>query len=175
MYRSDRERREAVLLTNPVAMEAAYSQFGLFLGLFPTTAIFLQIFRDIGSLQHSPLLAFLFILAIAGTAVAGVLTGGIAARAARSAFRYRATVAVSLLPLIGLVWGLVSGALGGIFIFGIGAFFGAIFGALIGTAAVPVFAIIHNFLRRGDAIEKSRLLPVTIGIALTVSAFILAL
>lgn len=156
-------------------MNAAYSQFGLFLGLFPTTAIFLQIFRDISSMQNSPLLAFLFILAIVGTSVAGVLTGGIAARAARAAFKHRATVAISILPLIGLVWGLVSGALGGIFIFGIGAFFGAVFGAVIGAAAVPVFAIIHNLLRRGDVIEKKQLLPVTIGIASTVSAVILGL
>lgn len=175
MYRTDRERLDAAIMSAPIPMETAYSRFGLLLGLFPTTAIFFQVFGDIGVLGNSPIFLFLFLMAIAGTAAAGFFTGKLAARAARKAFDQRLTVSLSVIPLIGLVWGLVSGALGGTFIFGIGAFFGLIVGAVIGAAVVPVFAILHQLIRRGDLIEQKHFLPIAFGLSLAVSAFILGL
>lgn len=175
LYRSDREMRESALMANPITMEKAYSRFGLFLGLFPTTAIFIQVLGDISFLEGSLIFPLLFLAAIAGTSVAGYLTGGVAARAVRNALKRRLSVSLSLLPLIGFVWGAVSGALGGLFLFGIGAVFGGIFGAVIGTVAVPVFALTHNLLRKGDFIEQKHFLPLALGNAITVSALLLGL
>lgn len=74
---------------------------------------------------------------------------------------------------IGMLWGLIAGGLGGLVFLGIGAIPGAIIAAIVDAAAFPLFTIFHRFLKKSDLIEERHFLPGALGIALTVTAFIL--
>ena len=79
------------------------------------------------------------------------------------------------LPFIGMLWGIMAGGAGGVFIFIVGAFAGAFFAAIIGSLAIPAFTIFHRLLKQGEMIEQNDFLPLAFGISLTISALILGL
>ncbi len=80
---------------------------------------------------------------------------------------------ISILPLIGILWGLMSGGAGGAMFFLFGSVFGAFFGALVGSVALPIFAIFHHILKKGEIIERNQFLPIGFGITFVICAFIL--
>lgn len=82
---------------------------------------------------------------------------------------------LSALPFIGILWGIITGGTGGIFIFLIGAVAGAVIAAMVGGIAVPAFAIFHRLLKKGEMIERNQFLPLALGITFIISAFILGL
>jgi hypothetical protein len=79
------------------------------------------------------------------------------------------------LPFIGILWGILTGGLGGILIFIIGAVFGGILAAMVGSVAVPSFTVFHRLLKKGDVMERNQFLPIASGITFIISAFILGL
>jgi hypothetical protein len=117
----------------------------------------------------------LLLLVNAGSAVTGFLTGKMVGRAMSKINRIHPVHRVFALVAVGLLWGMAAGAGGGVFIFLVGAIAGAVIGGLVGAVALPVFAILHNLLRRGDAIDKRHLLPLAFGVTLTICAFIFGL
>jgi len=86
----------------------------------------------------------------------------------------RVTEIVVVLTFLGIGWGMITGAAGGIFFFGFGAIFGMLFAIPIGAAAVLVFGVVHRLLERGGMIERRHFLPIASAIIGIVSALALA-
>lgn len=176
MYRTDRERIDAGLMTNPINSKRAFSYFGLLIGTMPPFALIFKIISETVAVERIPIL-FLVLLGTAGvtTGVVGYATGRFVPGAVNGFARFRLANRVVLLSLVGFVWGGFSGAIGGLFIFIIGAFFAAIAGGVIGAVALPVLVALHTALRRGDLIEIKHFLPMAFGVTLSLCAFILGL
>ncbi|HEX8247249.1 MAG TPA: hypothetical protein VF599_03615, partial [Pyrinomonadaceae bacterium] len=85
------------------------------------------------------------------------------------------TTMLLAMPFIGVLWGIITGAAGGIFIFVIGAFVGALVAAAVGSVALPAFAVLHRWLKRGDSIEEKHFFPIALGISCIITALILGL
>ena len=176
LYRSDRERVEAGLMTKPIDSKKAFSYFGLLIGTMPPFALVFKIISETAAVERMPVL-FLVLLGAAGvtTGVVGYASGRFVPAAISGFGRFRLANHVVLLSLVGFVWGAVSGAIGGLFIFIIGAFVAAIAGGVIGAVTLPLLVAFHIALRRGDLIEVKHFLPVAFGITLSLCAFILGL
>lgn len=172
LYPTRRDFLEAQLLKKPLGVEQAFGYFGLILGIFPPAAIFYKIFKH-GT--DEPFFLIFLLLMNALCAIAGYFSGKLVSRISFETEFKPWNRMLSLLPLIGVLWGIVAGAAGGVLFFVVGAFFGAIAAAMVGAVALPVFAIFHRLLKRGEFIERNQFLPVACGIALAISAFILGL
>jgi MFS family permease len=174
MYRSDRERIDASLMTRPVDSKKAFAYFGLIFGALPPFALVFKIIGETTPYNQSPML-FLVLLSAAGvgTGVAGYATGRIIPSLIERIEKVHVANRLALLALTGFGWGAVSGAVGGLFLFIIGSMFAAIVGGIIGSVALPVLVGLRAPLRRGDFIELKHFLPIVFGITLTLCAFIL--
>ncbi|HSI87826.1 MAG TPA: hypothetical protein VK918_02140 [Pyrinomonadaceae bacterium] len=174
LYLDDRQRFSAETMKRPVSTKASYSIFGALIGSIPTFSIGLRILfeepRGSGAVFFT-----LFTLAAVVTGLVGAITGPYAAQFVERARGLRASAYVTALPFIGMAWGAASGAIGGVFLFIVGAIFGGITGAMVGFTLVPLFVLLHGVLRQGDRIEFSHLLPISLGIAGTLAASILGL
>ena len=171
MFRKPQEQLEASLMSKPVSTEKAFAYFGLLLGLFPPAAIFVQFLKD----NNDPGILALLIFVNLVCSGAGYLSGKLIGKMVAVVETYSWHKMLLILPLLGMLWGNLAGGAGGIFIFGIGLFFGAFFGAIVGSIAIPAFTIIHRFLKRGESIERKHFLPLAFGVTLIISAFILGL
>jgi hypothetical protein len=178
LYHNDLEKRERDLMKNPITNEKAFARLGLLLGTFPPMMIFglylTQITRQPQS-NFESFFAFLIFINII-CAVVGYYSGKkIISQLVAKAETYSWSSMVLLMPLIGILWGIITGGIGGIFIFIIGAFFGAIIASMVGSVALTTFTVFHRLLKRGDSIEQKHFLPVAFGITATICAFILGL
>ncbi|HEX9963045.1 MAG TPA: hypothetical protein VGB00_19080 [Pyrinomonadaceae bacterium] len=177
-FRSERERLEAELMKSPLATEKALAYFGAMLGLFPPFALFSRFvfdhFKNISSSDDFwliPLLLFVnFVCTIAGY-FSGKIVGKIVVEMEKASW----TAMLLVMPFIGILWGIITGAAGGIFIFVVGAFFGALVAAVVGSVALPAFVIFHRWLKRGDSIEEKHFFPIALGISCIITALILGL
>jgi hypothetical protein len=171
-----REELEARTMVRPITSPDAYALFGLFLGTFPPAAITIKVFAGSGVFAQ-PDVIFLALFTIANfvTAGAGFVTGKLVGKAMLDVDKLPWPSYLPLLPLIGLIWGAVSGGVGGVFILVLGALAGAAIGGITAAAAFPAFAILHRVLARGNLIERRHLFPISMGIAITVAAFIIGL
>lgn len=159
-------------MSNPLSLEKTFSYFGLLLGVFPPAAMFLRFAVD-ARLDGWVFGVMLIINLI--SAVVGFFSGKVVAKAVRSAEKLGWLSMILVVPFLGLLWGAVSGAAGGVVVFIFGAFFGAILGGMVGSAALPVFTIIHRLLKKGESIELKHFLPVAFGITFVICGFILGL
>jgi hypothetical protein len=175
-YRTDRERLEAEMMTSPLTTEKAFAYFGLMLGLFPPLSLLIKFFTDSQVLRPDDLwiLPLLF-LANVFSAVVGYFSGKVVGRSVAAVEKIPLWAMMLVLPFVGLLWGMVSGAAGGLPIFIVGAFFGAFVGGAVGAAALPVFALLHRLVKRGDMIELKHFLPLAFGVTLSICSFILGL
>lgn len=175
IYRDENERFEASLLENPLTTEQAIKQFGLLLGTFPPMALFgsfiIQNARYSDDLWIIPLLSFVNFIC----ALTGYFSGKLIAKMVKDVENWRWMNMIAILPFIGILWGILTGGAGGLFIFGIGAIFGAIVAALVGGVALPVFTIFHRLFKKGDLIDKKQFLPIAFGITFIITAFFLGL
>ncbi|MGI8469224.1 MAG: hypothetical protein ACR2N3_12310 [Pyrinomonadaceae bacterium] len=171
LFQNYGEQFEASLMKNPLTTEKAFAYFGLLLGIFPPASIFLKMFHK----NIEPGIVVLFVFVNLVCAVAGYFSGKLIGRMARAVENYSWNKMLLLLPLIGILWGIIAGGIGGIFIFVIGAIFGAFIAALVGSVAVPAFTIFHRLLKCGEMIERKHFLPLAFGITFIVSAFIFGL
>lgn len=176
MYRSDQEKLEAEMMTNPLDFKKTYSYFGLLLGLFPPFTFFAKWFYESGAVNRDEGFIFILLLFVnLVTAVVGYFSGKFIGRTIQEAEKLSWTKMILIVPFIGLLWGIMSGGAGGVFIFVIGAFFGAFIGGIVGAAALPVFAVFHRLLKKGEMIEMKHFLPVAFGIVFTICSLILGL
>lgn len=174
MYRSHRERLEAEMMRTPLTSEQAFAYLGLLLGTFPPMTILLGILSSMGSTaRNNPILIALFIGVNALSAFIGFQAGKVIAGMARSLESRSWTYMLLTSPLLGVFWGLMAGAGGGLVVFGIGAFLGAALGAAVGAVTLPAFMILHRTMKRGDLIDLKHFLPIAFGITYIVCALIL--
>ena len=116
-------------------------------------------------------------------AVAGILTGivglALGRRFACGALRKMSSFAlpnrVALWSVLGLAWGIISGAAGGLVFLLVGSIPGAIIGGMVGAVTVPSMIALHSTVRMGDFIEAKHFLPIAFGITLSLCAFIAGL
>lgn len=172
LYKSERERLEAGFMRRPLDTRKAFSYFGLLLGTLPPAAIFAKFLLETFNRKNT-LLVIGFILAMnIITAIVGYFSGRLIGRIVKESETYSWQTMILLMPFVGIFWGILAGGAGGAVVFLIGAVFGAAFGAMIGGAAIPVFAILHRLLKKGEMIELKHFLPLAFGITFTICAFI---
>lgn len=163
---------EAALMKRPVSTKHALSYFGVAIGsIIPASILGLML------ANANPSNAFVFtvlsVLAVVTTSATGFFTGRKVGEIVHRIEQFNVFGMFGLAILTGLVWGIVSGGFGGMFLFGIGLFPGAILGGIAGGVLLPFFTLFHRGLKKGDMIELSHLLPIILGLTLIVSASIL--
>jgi hypothetical protein len=170
-----------LLMRHTVSTEKAYALFGLLLGAFPPAAVFARLFGYGlgGGLMNMDaaggVLCFLCAVMNVICCLMGYVMGSAFSRSALE-LEYKSWIRMFLLmPLLGAGWGAVSGAAGGFFFFGIGAFFGAAVGIPVGFLGFLMLSILHRMLERGGMIETRHFLPIACGITAIVTSFILGL
>lgn len=176
MFADEQEKYEADLMKNPISLEKAFSYFGALLGALPPAALFTRFLLDTRGLRgEEAWLIAIFAIANVISSVVGYFSGKLIAKFVRSLEKSSWTKMILLLPFVGALWGIMAGGAGGAVIFLIGAFFGAFFGGIVGSFALPVFAIFHRLLKKGEMIENKHFMPLAFGITLIVCGFFLGL
>jgi hypothetical protein len=167
---------EAALMVRPISSKRAFAYFGFMLGAMPPTSMVFKMVAE-NAVREPIHIVFIMFLAWAGffTGLVGYVTGRYIPSAIGSVSNLRVPNRIAMLSLIGFVWGAISGAAGGLFLFIIGSVVAAFVGGIVGAVAVPIFAALHHLLRRGDVIEVKHFLPISFGISLLLCAFILGL
>lgn len=169
------EKLQALVVKHPIDTESAVACLGFLTGLLPTAAIFLKIAFE-GNLASLELGFFILgAFSIAATSAAGYFSGKMAGKILANLEKKSWPIMLFALPWVGIVWGLLSGAIGGVVLFGIGAIFAGAIGAVVAPVVLTAFGIFHRLLKTGDVIETARFLPVAFGITLTVASLILGL
>lgn len=174
LYSTHQERFEAWLIENPISTETAFQHLGLMMGVFLPGSLLLRMLLD-GALQQTPVIAGLFLLTNVVSAVVGYHSGKMIGRMVEAAEKMSWTKMLLLLPLIGILWGIITGGAGGFFMFGIGAIFGAIIAAAVAAPIVLVFTIFHRILKRGNMIARAHFLPLAAGVTFVLTAYFLGL
>src|SRR5688572_1787331 len=168
------EERKSLSMLRPLSTEEAYRWFGTFLGLFPPAALFSRFLLN-ARLNDGELfyVAFCVAMNVACCAV-GRKFGGFLGRKAGDP-RSRPWVEFAFLPVfMALLWGVVTGGIGGAIFFVFGAFFGALIAVAVALAAFPAFALFHRLLSHGGMIEERQVWPLAFGVPLTIAATILS-
>jgi len=169
----EKEQCSALSMRRPLTTEQAYRWFGTFLGLLPPFALFE---RFLASTRGDD--AFWVVALCAGMnivcCVVGRWFGGYLGRwAGNPRTRSRAAFAL-VVCVMAVAWSVVTGGLGGLLFFGIGAIFGAFIAAAVALPAFPAFAILHRLISRGGMIEARHVWPLAFGIPLTIAAMIMS-
>lgn len=174
IFHSDREKSDAEMMSNPLTNEEVFSYLGFLLGAFPPAAIFSKWIIESGKVGGDEI-GILLLLAVVNivSAITGYFTGKLVGKVVLQLENVSWHRMILALPLVGLLWGIISGGAGGIFIFIIGAIFGAMIGGLVGSLALPAFTIFHRLFKRGDKLEMNLFLPMAFGITFIISALIL--
>ena len=175
-YRSEREKTEAALMTNPLTDRQAFAYFGLLLGIFPPAAMFTRFVISEGNFRNDDfwLIGVMAIINLI-SALVGYFSGKFIGKTVGELEKTSWTKMLFVLPFIGIVWGILAGGAGGIIVFIIGALFGASLGAMVGSVALPIFTIFHRLFKKGDVIERKQFMPLAFGVTLIICAFILGL
>lgn len=163
-------------MKSPLATEKALAYFGAMLGLFPPFAIFSRFvferFRQPGVSDDFWIVPLLLFVNLVCTVV-GYFSGKLIGRMVAELEKYSWTGMLLAMPFIGALWGIITGAAGGVFIFVIGAFFGAFIAAIVGIVALPTFSIFHRLMKKGEFIEEKHFFPIALGISSIITALIL--
>jgi hypothetical protein len=178
-----REEERALSIRDPLRTEEAYAWFGTFLGLLPPFALFGSLLRQAlsePSFGSSPLgggalfWLMLFLLMNAVCCLVGRKLGALLGRKLGDPRKRSWPVFVFSTLLMGVAWGVVTGAAGGAICFLIGAVFGVVCAVPVALAAFPVFASLHRLLSHGGMIEAQDLWPLAFGVPAMIAALILS-
>lgn len=176
MYRDERERIEAESMRRPIKVSSAYRWFGLMLGSFPPAALIAKAAAN-SSRFEAEAFGFALLIVIAGllAGAAGYLSGKLTAKTVKRAENFSFPNRVALIAFVGMTWGIACGAAGGLVIFILGAIPAAFVGGVTAAVSLPIFATLLSSVRRGEKVALGHFLPISTGIVLTISAFILGL
>ncbi|HEV2764646.1 MAG TPA: hypothetical protein VGV38_16825 [Pyrinomonadaceae bacterium] len=176
-FRDVREREEMELMSRPRDARQTYKLLGALLGLLPPAAIFYRMFGDWIERQPNVLSAFgffaLLVLMNLVCWLVGRWLGSKLGARIEEAERGSWLKTLMVAALLGFVWAALTGFLGGLLFFGIGAIFGAFCAVPVGVAGFTVFTIFHRPLARGGMIDARHLRPLAWGVTLTIAAMIL--
>lgn len=174
---SEAEKAEAAMMKNPLSIEQAFAYFGILLGIFPPAALFLRFILEKRGFFGSEDFWFIGIFAIVNlvSAIVGYFSGKLIGRIVRKTEQMSWIKMILLIPFIGILWGILAGGAGGAVFLIIGAIPGAILGAAVGSFALPIFTIFHRLLKKDEQIDRKHFLPLTFGITLVISAFLLGI
>ena len=165
---------ERSLMTNPLTARQAFAYLGAMLGTFPPASFFfLYLFSASASAELTWAVGLLLFVTFI-TAVTGYHTGKVVGSLITNINKRSLSFGLLTVPLVGLAWGAVSGANGGLFLFIIGAFFGALIGGAVGAVALTAFFLMYRKLTVAGMIELKHFLPVAAGITFTICAYILS-
>jgi hypothetical protein len=174
LYKSSRERLEAESIGRPLTPEKAFAYLGLLTGTIPPISIFVKALAESSNFRAEELwILVLMGLVVAGSAATGYFTGKLIGKIVNELEKLSWHWMILALPFIGLLWGIISGGAGGIFLFIIGAVFGAMIGGMVGSVALTGFAVLHRIFKKGEIIELKIFLPLAVGITSVISALIL--
>ena len=175
LFRNDEEKREALLMTRPMDSRQAFGTFGGMVALLPPLALVLKISVLDGFHRPNGLILLITAAALVASIVAYKLGRGYVPGAVRYVSEFSFPNRVALWAIIGLFWGAISGAAGGLVIVLVGSIFAGIAGGIVGAIAVPIMVALHSSMRAGDLIETKHFLPIAFGITLSICAFVLGL
>ena len=163
-------------MRRPLDRRRAFALFGLLLGLLPPAAIFIKMFGYGLTGNNTSALLFFACLAMNFTcAGVGYAMGAATEKAVKTAETSRWDLMMVLLPVIGMMWGAVTGFAGGLIFVGIGAVFGAVFAIPIGALAFTLFGPLHRLLARGGMIDARHFWPLATGSTALAAALVLGL
>jgi hypothetical protein len=177
-FRDEREEEELLLMRRPVAAREAYAEFGMLLGILPPAVIFLKLFGGVVVNHHhgiNPLIFALLLVMNVFCAAAGRYFGLRLSRLASAAEELWWPAMIIGAAGVGFIWGLATGAVGGLPAYGFGAIAGAFFAVPVGVLAFALFVPLHRLLARGGMIDARHLWPLTWGVATFISALILGM
>jgi hypothetical protein len=172
LARAEEERR-VLSMHRPLTTEEAYRWFGTFLGLLPPLAIFERFLAGTRGDDALWVVALCVGMNVVCCLVGRWFGGRLGRWAGNPRTRSRVNFAL-LIFVMAVAWSAVTGGLGGVLFFGIGAIFGVFFAAPVAFAAFPVFAILHRLISRGGMIEARHTWPLAFGIPLTIAAMIMS-
>jgi hypothetical protein len=173
--RRDREEALALSMSDPRAGAQAYAALGLLLGLLPPAAMFGRFLSsfDFKRKEEFAALAFCFVMNVICCVVGRAVGAWLGRRLGDP--RGRAWHEWLFLALIcGVVWGVLTGAAGGVIVLGIGAAAGVLLAVPVALAGFALFAPLHRLLSHGGMIEARHLRPLALGVAGVIAAVILS-
>jgi hypothetical protein len=164
------------MMRHPLSAEKSFAYFGLLLGIFTPSAMFIKFFFGAGNFRSRDFW-ILGVIAIINliAAIVGYFSGKLIAKIVVELEKLSWLSMILTVPFIGILWGILAGGAGGVIVFIFGAFFGAFLGASVGSIALPVFAVFHRLLKKGDKFDRRYFLPIAFGITFVISAFILGM
>jgi hypothetical protein len=172
---ADREAALALSMENPRTGRAAYAALGTLLGLLPPAAMFGRFLTSFNFRADEAwwLLALCVVMNVICVAVGramGLWVGGRVGDPRRRTWHGLLLVAAFL----GCLWGVVTGAAGGVLVFGIGAAAGAMLAVPVALAGFLLFAPLHRLFSHNGMIEARHLRPLALGVAGAIAALILS-
>lgn len=152
----------------------AFARFGLMLGTFPPMALFSKaVFKTHGD-DSFVIAAFAIVMNLI-CLIVGYRAGKLVASISDKATAFSWPVFILVMPLAGILWGIITGGAGGLIVFGIGALFGAIIASAVGALSFGIFSALYRLLKKEEAIDAGHFYPLAAGAALAPAAFILGL
>lgn len=145
--------------------------FGIAIGTVPTAAILFRLF--VLDSSPNPAVLLLAVLATLVTGLVGYLTAGVTAATLERVLSTSFLRSLLLVPIIGLAWGIISGAAGGMFLFVLGALVGGVIGGMVAGTALPLFVGLFNLTAEEGEISVKRFLPIAAGISGSAAALFL--
>ena len=160
-------------LSAKLDFKRTYAFLGAMLGIFPPASFFILFIAESNPTAIEIWVIALLIGVNTITGFVGYFFGKVVGSLLHDRNNRSLTFYIFFLPFLGLLWGAIAGAAGGVFLFVIGAFFGAIIGGTVGMLALPAFYAMHRLLKQGEYLELKYFLPVATGIVYSIFAFIL--
>ena len=178
LFRNAREEEQLRLMRCPIATREAFALFGLLLGAIVPTAIFYRMFNygfhangsGFEQLLFPVLLwAMNFVCCLMGWKMGGVF-GSRMDNYERASWHRICVCSAG----VGALWGLTTGAVGGVLFFGVGSLFGALVALPVGILGFALFTPFHRLMARGGMIDARHFWPLACGVVFTVATMILS-
>ena len=158
-------------LDQRIDMTGSLRFFGIAIGTVPTAAILFRLF--VLDSSPNPAVLLLAILATLVTGFVGYLTAGATSKALERVLSTSFLRSLLLVPIIGLAWGIISGAAGGLFLFVLGAIVGGVIGGMVAGTALPLFVGLYSLVAEEGKISLKRFLPIAAGLSGSAAALFL--
>jgi len=176
LFRNAREEEALRLMRRPIATREAFDIFGLLLGAIVPAAIFYRMFNYGFHVNGSGFEEFWFpVLLWAMNVVCclmgwkmGAVFGGRIDNYERASWHRMCVRSAGA----GALWGLTTGAVGGVLFFGFGSLFGALIALPVGMFGFALFTPLHRLMARGGMIDARHFWPLACGVVLTITALI---